>query len=158
MVAGTTDPSIRWAYIVPPIREINTIPFIPETAPFAASALARHITKVVTLQEKATSMKVFVDAFRPSQTGFSVWYRTAISNDQTPIGELEWTKFNTNQTTANRSNYDDMATNDTFSFKEYFFTQFDLPEFDQFQVKIVMNSQITTKVPMFQNLRIISTI
>ena len=137
---------------------INTIPFIPETAPFAASSLARHITKVVTLQEKATSMKVFVDAFRPSQTGFSVWYRTAISNDQTPIGEIEWTKFNTNQTTANRSNYDDMATNDTFAFKEYFFTQFDLPEFDQFQVKIVMNSQITTKVPMFQNLRIISTI
>ena len=137
---------------------VKTIPYIAETEPFAASSLARHITKVVTLQEKATSMKVFVDAHRPNQTGFSVWYRTSVTNDEIQIGDKNWIKFNTNQTTANRSNYDDMATNDIFSFKEYFFTQFDLPEFDQFQVKIVMNSEITTKIPVFKNLRIISTI
>jgi hypothetical protein len=137
---------------------VHTIPYVPETSPFAASSLARHITKVVTLKEKASSMKVFVDAYRPARSSFTVWYRTAIANDQTQIGDKNWVKFNTNQTTANRSNYDDMATNDTFTFKEYYFSQFDLPEFDQFQVKIVMNTEITTKVPIFKNLRIISTI
>jgi hypothetical protein len=139
-------------------NKINTIDFVPETAIFGASALARHITKVVTLREKATSMRVYVDAFRPSTTEFSVWYRTAIANDQTPIGEVEWSQFSKDQTTANRSNYSDMATNDNYEFKEYYFTKFDLPEFDQFQVKIVMNSPTSYKVPMFKNLRIISTI
>ena len=137
---------------------VHTIPYIPETEPFAASSLARHITKVVTLKEKATSMKVFVDVFRPSQTSFTVWYRTSIAEEETPIGEKNWRKFSTNQNTKNRSNYDDMATNDIRSFKEYYFTQFDLPDFDQFQVKIVMNTEITTKVPKFKNLRIVATI
>lgn len=138
---------------------IHTLPFVKESEPGLGSAMARHIIKPINLAVPATSIKVYVDAERPVDTSFEIWYRVANqSEDEFPIGDRNWIKFSTNSSTGNRSNYEDLAENDRTGFKEYFFSVFDLNNFDQLQVKIVMYSKTSYSVPKFKNLRILSTI
>ena len=68
------------------------------------------------------------------------------------------TTTSTNSSTSNRSNYEDLGPQDRNDYREYFFSQFDLQDFDMLQVKITMYSTNSKKVPLFKNLRILSTI
>lgn len=138
---------------------VHTIPFIAETEPGLGSATARHVTKVISLSSKATSIKVFIDAKRPTGSEFEVYYRIANSSEfDLPIGNRNWVKFNTNSSTANRSNYEDLSAADRGTYREYNFSQFDLDDFDLLQIKITMYSTNTKDVPLFKNLRVLSTI
>ncbi len=138
---------------------VHTINYVPETATGLGSATARHVTKVISLTNKATSIKMYIDCQRPSGSEFEVYYRTANSSEfDLPISERNWVKFNTNSSTSNRSNYEDLGPQDRSAYREYFFSQFDLQDFDMLQVKITMYSTNSKKVPLFKNLRILSTI
>ena len=88
-----------------------------------------------------------------------MYYRTANSSEiDLPIGARNWVKFSTNNSTANRSNYEDLGALGRNDYREYYFSQFDLPDFDLVQLKITMYSENTQKVPLFKNLRVLSTI
>ena len=138
---------------------VHTIPFIAETESGLGSATARHVTKVISLSAKATSIKAFIDCLRPVGSGFEMYYRTANSSEiDLPIGARNWVKFSTNNSTANRSNYEDLGALGRNDYREYYFSQFDLPDFDLVQLKITMYSENTQKVPLFKNLRVLSTI
>ena len=138
---------------------VHTINYVAETAAALGSATARHVTKVISLTQKATSIKLYIDALRPAGSEFDVYYRTANSSEiDLPIGDRNWVRFSKNSATANRSNYEDFGADDRADYREYFFSQFDLPDFDLLQVKITMYSTNSKKVPLFQNLRILSTI
>lgn len=138
---------------------ITTIPFVNETQPYAGTSAAKYLGKPIVLADYATSIRILVDANRPSPADFTVWYRTASIDGDTSIYDTNWTAFSKTSTLPNNSNYNDTPTDDDFFvFREYEFNQYDLSDFNQLQIKITMNSQSSSRYPRFRNLRIISTI
>lgn len=135
---------------------MSTLPYILETANDGGSTAAKHITIPYTLQDVATSIRVIVFATRPDSTDFTVWYRTTPAGDETPIEEKSWTAFSKTPNPPNSSNYNDRGNHETF--KQYEFNVYDIPDFDQYQVKITMNSSRSTMTPVFRNLRTIATV
>jgi len=138
---------------------LSTIDFVPETAAFGGTTFAKHLTIPYTVLETATTLKILVDANRPAGTDFDIWYRTANLDDtSTTISNKEWTVVSKTPTAPDRSNYTDLPTDDDPKvFREYSFELFDLPDFNQYQLKITMNSQKSTRIPRFRNLRTIAT-
>jgi hypothetical protein len=138
---------------------LSTIDFVAETSPFGGTTFAKHLTIPYTVLETATTLKILVDANRPAGTDFDIWYRTASLDDTTTqISNKEWTVVSKTPTSPNRSNYSDLPTDDDPKvFREYSFELFDLQDFTQYQLKITMNSQKSTRIPRFRNLRTIAT-
>lgn len=138
---------------------LTTIPFVNETSPSGGTTLARHLARPITLLDTATSIRVLVDANRPPNSDFTVWYRTARKEEGENIGTKSWTAFSKTPTFPNTSNYSDVVTDENFfTFREYRFNVFDITEFDTYQIKITMNSTKSTFFPRFRNLRTIATI
>jgi hypothetical protein len=138
---------------------LSTIDFVAETAAFGGTTFAKHLTIPYSVLETATTLKILVDANRPAGTDFDIWYRTASLDDTTtPISNKEWIVVSKTPTAPNRSNYSDLPTDDDPKvFREYSFELFDVPDFTQYQLKITMNSQKSTRIPRFRNLRTIAT-
>jgi hypothetical protein len=138
---------------------ISTIPFVSETQPSGGTTAAKYITKAISLTDYATSLRVLIDANRPAGTDFSVWYRVASTDGEVDIADVNWTEFSKTATLPNNSTYNDTPTDDNFFvFREYLFNQYDLTDFNKFQIKITMNTTNSSRYPRFKNLRIISTI
>lgn len=126
------------------------IVFSPETSAFGGTSLAKHITKVVELAETATGIKVVVGANRPSVAGFDLYYRVGTSDDV--IEGLPWilkTEDTNNAPDDDANIYQDY---------EYLIGGLagQIAPFTKFQLKIVMYSTNTAKVPTFKNLRVIA--
>jgi len=126
------------------------IVFSPETAAFGGTSLAKHITKVVELAETATGIKVVVGANRPSVAGFDLYYRVGTSDDV--IEGLPWilkTEDTNNAPDDDANIYQDY---------EYLIGGLagQIAPFTKFQLKIVMYTTNTAKVPTFKNLRVIA--
>ena len=138
---------------------ITTLPFVNETQPSGGTTAAKYMGKPITLVDYATSIRVLIDANRPSLSDFTVWYRVASTDGDVSIYNTNWTAFSKTSTLPNNSNYNDTPTDDDFNaFREYEFNQYDLTDFNQFQIKVTMNSRNSSRYPRFKNLRIISTI
>lgn len=138
---------------------LSTIPFVSETNPTGGTSLAKHVARPVILLDTATSIRVILDANRPPDADFTVWYRTARKEDNQDIGTVSWRAFSKTPTLPDNSNYQDTVTDENyFTFREYRFNVFDLPSFDTYQLKITMNSTNSTRFPRFRNLRTIATI
>lgn len=138
---------------------ITTLPFVDETEPGGGTTAAKYLGKPIVLADYATSIRLLIDANRPSPADFTVWYRVASIDGDVSIYDTNWTAFNKTSTLPNNSNYNDTPTDDDFFiFREYEFNQYDLTDFNQLQIKITMNSQNSARYPRFKNLRIISTI
>lgn len=135
------------------------VPYVSETDPSSGTVAAKHIAKPISLLDKATSLKVLIDANRPAAADFSVWYRTGLVDDvENPLSKKTWTEFSKTITIPNRSNYNDTPADDDFLiFREYYFETFDLPAFNHYQIKIVMNSTKSSRYPRFKNLRTVAT-
>ena len=139
---------------------LTTTPYIAESSFIGGSNAAKFIAKPVLLASPASSIKVLVDAQRTSHSDFEVWYRTAKLGDEINyLGIKSWNKFSTSSIPPNTSNYDDMPVDEDFqTFREYSFSQFSIPDFDVYQIKIVMKSKNSARPPLFQNLRTIATV
>jgi hypothetical protein len=126
------------------------IVFSPETAAFGGTSLAKHITKIVELAETATGIKVIVGANRPSVAGFDLYYRVGTSD--TLLEGLPWilkTEDTNNAPDDDANLYQDY---------EYLIGGLggQIAPFTKFQLKIVMYTTNTAKVPTFKNLRVIA--
>ena len=134
--------------------------YVSETHPTNGTALAKHITPVYQLEDYAKGISVYVDVNRPIGTDFDLYYRTAdpIRGD-TNMDKQNWILASK---VPPASNYNDLAPNtDWFKFNEYTFViggtyNSTIPQFDRYQLKIVMNSQKSTSFPRFRNLRTIA--
>jgi len=140
---------------------LSTISYVDETNAENGTSLATHITRPVTLIEPANSLRVIVDAVRPTLAEFDIYYRVTntnnIANDL--ITEKDWTAFSKTPTLPDNSNYQDVAQNDDFfNYKEYRFNKYDLNDFNQYQIKVVMNSRKSTHIVKMRNLRTIATV
>lgn len=141
---------------VPNRNKITTINYVPETEPNGGTTASKHITIPYTLENSATSIRVFVDARRPDGTDFTVWYRTANTSSSSAIEDASWTAFSKTINPPNKSNYSQIGI--TNEYRQFEFNVYDIPSFDQYQVKITMNSTRSGNVPSFTNLRTIATV
>ena len=137
-------------------NQITTIDYVAETNPDGGTTASKHLTIPFTIEETATSIRVLVDAMRPVGTDFTIWYRTAQTTGATLIGDTPWVAFSKTVNPPNTSNYSELGITDYF--RQYEFNVFNITDFDQYQVKITMNSTRSTKAPIFKNLRTIATV
>jgi len=138
-------------------NNITTLAYTTEYQPDGGTSAAKHITIPYQLSDEgATSIRVLLDAIRPTRTEFDIYYRTSLSTDERLIGQQPWVKFSKNINSPNSSNYSQQSP--SMQYREYFFNVYDLPLFDQYQLKITMHSQTTSVVPIIKNLRTIATV
>lgn len=127
------------------------IKWIDETKPDGGTHASKHLTKVITLEEGAVGLKVLLAANKPSVAAFDVYYRTATAADTT-ILDNNWVLA----ALENNPPSDDNPS--VFRDYEYLIggKGGSLDEFVKFQLKIVMKSSNTSKVPVFKDLRVIA--
>jgi len=126
------------------------IVFSPETAAYGGTSLAKHITREIVLSEPAVGIKVQVAANRPSACTFDVYYKVGTSDDL--LEGLDWILK-----TEDTNNAPDDA-EEVYQDYEYLIGGLagQIAPFTKFQLKIVMNSTNTARVPKFKNLRVIA--
>jgi hypothetical protein len=128
--------------------------YIAETQPSAGTALAKHLTQPVALEADAVGLKVLVACQRPSSSNFDLYYRTEQSdpNSESILLLSEWALA----TPVTSLPSDDDGT----TYREYEYLiggdGGTLAPFDQFQIKIVMRSTSSSRVPQFRDLRVIA--
>lgn len=136
---------------------ITTVSSVAETEPDGGTNAAKHITVPYQLENTSTSIMVLLDALRPVKSDFSVWYRTHNSADETTsLAEQNWVEFSKTTKETQGKTYSEIAASDT-AVNEYQFDAFDLDAFDQYQIKVTMNTQRQSYPPIINNLRIVAT-
>lgn len=124
--------------------------YVAETEPTNGSSIAKHITRPVTLAEQAVGLKIIASANRPSVSDFEVYYRTATDGDI--LNDQGWTLIGAEESIP--------SDEDSVTFRDYTYLPGgdggSLDPFTQFQVKIVMRSTNSSKVPVFRDLRVIA--
>lgn len=126
------------------------INFVNETDPTGGSSAAKHITTVTTLAQTAVGLKVFITAHRPKPANFKLYYRTGADTDV--ITAQNWTYV------ASTSNNPPDTNENIYREYEYLIGGIGgtLPAFTKFQLKIVMTSTNSAKVPIIRDLRAIA--
>lgn len=138
---------------------LTSTPYVSESQPDGGTNAAKHITVPYTMKYAASSIRVVLDAVRPNQADFTVWFRTAnTEDDQTQLKDQSWTAFSKTAKNSKGTSYSDIAPSDDASaFREYEFDVFDLDDFNTYQIKITMNSRRMGVYPIIRNLRIVAT-
>ena len=124
--------------------------YVAETDKTAGTHLSKHITKPISLLSDAVGLKVLLSANRPSVADFDLYYK-AITEDQL-LDNIAWTLAPKQSTIASDENRD--------IFSEYTYLiggdNGTLLPFTTFQLKIVMRSSNSSKVPIIRDLRAIA--
>jgi len=124
--------------------------YAAETVAENGSHLAKHITTPIILNEDAVGLKLLISANRPSVADFLVYYRVAGDGDI--LKDQAWTLVDKENEIASDDN--------PKIFREYTYLVGgdggDLDAFSEFQLKIVMRSTNSSKVPTIGNLRAIA--
>jgi hypothetical protein len=127
--------------------------FVAETDAANGSSASKHITKPVTLAVPATGLKVLFAGHRPDTGYLDLYFRTAQTGTDSDILEKSFVKATVDAVQPN-----DVGVNE---FHEYEYTiggdfASTLAEFDKYQIKLVMESTSTSKVPRVRDLRTIA--
>ena len=137
---------------------VTTVDYTAETNPDGGTVASKHITIPYRLMNSATSIVALIDAIRPNGADFDVWYRTSSSSIGEKLEEQSWVAFSKDIKVTKSNSYIDVPpSDDIYTFIEYEFNVFNLPAFDEYQIKITMNAENSTRPPMFRNLRTIAT-
>ena len=131
------------------VDQNNALNSVAETNARGGSTLAKHLTRPVTLAEKAKGLKIMLAANKPSACSFDVYYRT---NSGGRLLDQDFTLIAPEVPMPSDDNPN--------IYRDYRYLPGgiggNLNDFDQFQVKIVMKSTNSAKVPHFGDLRIIA--
>ena len=120
--------------------------YTEETASTNGSVAAKYVTKRVKLNEAADGVRIFFDCVRPSLTEIEVYVKTGATEDQ--ISELPWVEV----LPTGSIPFSDNNTN----FNEVEMVYDPTQNFSVFEVKIVMKSRNSSRVPLVRDLRIIT--
>ena len=125
---------------------------VPETDPIGGTSAAKHITSPVVLEEPARGLKILFAGNRPSTSKFKVFFKTATTDES--LDDIAYTEQP--ESTNNPSDED----REIFRQYEYLPGGIGgrLPDFTQFQVKIVMIGTNTSKAPKIKDLRVIALV
>jgi len=129
---------------------------------------AVYVSKIITLAQPASSLKVLLSAYRPNSADIRVLYQL-VRDDSTDV-EQEFELFpgyDNLETTSDGIRVVDSSLNNgrpdvrvpasqKNQFLEYEFTNNDLPEFTGYRIKIVMASSDQANYPVINDLRTIA--
>lgn len=135
---------------------MTTLPYISETERTGGTTASKHISIPYSLAETATSIRVYMDARRPAGSDFKLWYRTATTSSDDPITKKQWKQFSISINPPNKSNYAQLGNH--IDYREYEFNVYDIPDFDQYQIKITFHATNSSAWPAVKNLRTIATV
>ena len=128
------------------------ITFVAETDATGGSSAAKHITRKVVLEEPAVGIKILFAANRPAAANFRVFFKTGVADDD--LNDFEYTEVLENSSNP----ADEIKT----VFREYEYLAGgqvgNLDAFTQYQVKIVMESTNSSKIPVIRDLRAIALV
>lgn len=138
------------------IRNIINNDSLYETEPVGGNAVAKYITKKVTLKEgfDADSLKVYFEAYRPINTDIEVYYRVQNKDDESIFNLRPFVRM-----TADNNDF----SNNVNDIKEYSFNSGEISYdgfkgFKTFAIKIVFKSSNTNDIPFIQNLKVLSLV
>ncbi len=121
-----------------------------ETEAEHGSSVSKHITRIIRLNEHAVGLKVIIAANVPTEADFDLYFRSCQADED--ILAVPFAKYNP-QVAIPKDNFRNV-------FREYEYLLGgpggNLPQFAQFQLKIVMKSTNQAKVPVFKDLRTIA--
>ena len=124
--------------------------FANETAARGGSAAAKHITRIIKLNQEAVGLKIIIGANVPDAADFELYYRVAKADEN--IRDIDFIKQNP-QIAMPKDNLQNV-------FREYEYLiggqGGNMDPFEQYQIKIVMRSTNAAKVPIFKDLRTIA--
>ena len=134
-----------------------TADFVASTEPDGDNNAAIYLTKKVTLENAATSLRVLFAAYRHSSAEIKLMFKILRSDDASDFDDIGWEYFNTDGSpdgTANSS-----LTRDDF--QEYQYTAGikddgsgqSLPSFISFAIKIVMKGTQSCEAPRIKDFR-----
>ena len=135
---------------------VSTITYAAETNPNGGTIPSKHITVPYALENDATSIRIMLDAVRPQGAEFTVWYRTGRSTSDILLSDTSWTAFSTSVNPPNKSNYSQIE--QSRKNEQYEFNVFDIPSFNEYQIKITFTTTRSSNVPVIRNLRTIATV
>lgn len=125
---------------------------VQETDARGGTSAAKHITVPVTLEEPAVGLKILLSANRPDEANFDVYYKVA-AGDET---------LNDKPYNLVAKEVELPADNDGVTFRDYEYLAGgqvgNLTPFTQFQVKIVMTTTNSSRIPRIQDLRAIALV
>ena len=128
------------------------ITFVAETDATRGSSAAKHITRTVVLEEPAVGIKILFAANRPAAANFRVFFKTGVADDD--LNDFAYTEIA--ESTSNPA--DEIKT----VFREYEYLAGgqvgNLDAFTQYQIKIVMESTNSSKIPVIRDLRAIALV
>jgi hypothetical protein len=143
--------------------------YVAETDPANGSHLSKHITVPINLEQPAVGLKVLIGANRPNLANFDLYYRTIPAGADTNINfDLYYRTIPAGADTNIEDISYSLAAQDTIVqtdenpdiFREYEYTigglSGTLTPFTTFQLKIVMRSSNSSKIPTFRDLRAIA--
>ena len=149
------------------LNNVDSSSDVYPTSEYVSSELAEgehnaavYITKQVTLENLATSLKVLLAAHRPSTNDIKVMYKVLGVDESVDFQSLGFRYFNTSggpDTTVQPSA-------DINDFQDYVYTAGvtddgigdALPEFIAFQIKIIMQGTNTSTPPRLKDLRVLA--
>jgi hypothetical protein len=128
------------------------IRFVDETDNDFGSHAAKHVTNIITLEEPAVGIKILFGANRPSAAGFRVYYKAGTTDDN--LNDLPYVEV-----FEEGSNPPDEDIN---TLREYEYLAGgqvgNLDAFTQFQIKIVMTTTNSSKIPVIKDLRAVALV
>lgn len=121
--------------------------YINEIAPINSSSSSKYVSKMVSLELMSTSFKLMFAYSKPYEANIDVYYRIGSNS---ALNELN----NSIYTLVTNSGL--VSTSDINSYTDATYELSALPAFTAIQVKLVMRSTDTSKVPKMKDLRIIA--
>jgi hypothetical protein len=136
------------------------------TEPEGDNHAAIYLTKKITLENAATSIRVILDANREDAASIKVLYKILRPDDAFDFDEIDYKFFNDDGTVAG-SGGPDVVVNPSLSlsqFNEYEYTAgvtddgigTPLDDFITFQIKIVMRTTNSARPPKIRQLRVLA--
>ncbi len=130
----------------------NPITFVAETDATSGSTLSKHVTVPINLEQPAVGLKVIIGANRPNLANFDLHFRTIPAGADTNLDDIAFTLAPAETIVQ--------TDEDLNVFRDYEYTigglGGTLTPFTTFQLKIVMRSSNSSKIPTFRDIRAIA--
>ena len=127
----------------------NVRNYLAETVSVGGSALAKYITRKVTLGQSSVGLRIIFAGNRPSGSFIDVYYRTQAAGSDVQFNTLGWTLATIDTVVPN--------TDDPNLFNDYEFTEdLSAAPFQIVAIKIVLRSQSSVAIPRIKDFRVIA--
>ena len=139
----------------------NGTDFVAEDTSKNGSAIAKYVTKEVTIQSPATAIDVHLLANVRDIENLKVFYKYKKASSQENFEDIDWIYFNT----SGEPDVFDIATSENTisgivekqsSYQDLKYSVSKLPEYSSFAIKIVMTGVDPSYVPKIQDIRAVA--